>query len=103
MLIDNNVQNLVISNKGYKYKHIIAPLVIAHKTDNKKGIDVANVSSAMILNDNGMPLLSGRKAGKDISHAMALNENKIDYVHWNDPNKLVNRLRLHSVEQQRSQ
>ena len=25
---------------------------------------------------------------------MTLNDNKIDYVHWNYPNELVNRLRL---------
>ena len=25
---------------------------------------------------------------------MILNDNKIDYVHWNDPNELVNRLRM---------
>jgi len=93
------VQNLIISNKGYKYKHIIAPLIIAHKTDNKKDIGAANVLSAMILNDNGITLLSGRKAGQDIPHVMALNDNKIDYFHWNDPNKLMNRRRLHFVEQ----
>jgi len=28
---------------------------------------------------------------------MTLNDNKIDYVHWNDPNELVDRLRLLDV------
>ncbi|XP_072750475.1 uncharacterized protein, partial [Anoplolepis gracilipes] len=35
------------------------------------------------------------KAGKGIlPRAMTLNNNKIEYVHWNDPNELVDRLRL---------
>ncbi|XP_077260890.1 uncharacterized protein LOC143896748 [Temnothorax americanus] len=51
-------------NGGYKYTHIIGPLI------------------------------SGKKAGKSIPRAMTLNDNKIDYVHWDDPNELVDRLRL---------
>ncbi|XP_071579217.1 uncharacterized protein [Temnothorax nylanderi] len=51
-------------NRGYKYTQIIAPLI------------------------------SGKKAGKGIPRAMTLNDNKIDYVHWDDPNELVDRLRL---------
>ncbi|XP_071570613.1 uncharacterized protein [Temnothorax nylanderi] len=51
-------------NRGYKYRNIIAPLI------------------------------SGKKAGKGIPRAMTLNGNKIDYVHWDDPNELVDRLRL---------
>jgi len=39
-------------------------------------------------------VLSGRKTGKDISHVMALNDNKINYVHWDDPNEFVYCLRL---------
>ncbi|XP_072758652.1 uncharacterized protein [Anoplolepis gracilipes] len=57
--------NPVLGTKGYKYKNVIAPL------------------------------LPSRKAGKGIlPRAMTLNDNKIDYVHWNDPNELVDRLRL---------
>ncbi|XP_070168540.1 uncharacterized protein [Polyergus mexicanus] len=63
---DNNMRNRVLSNKGYKYKNIIAPLI-----SNKK---------------------VGR--GINIPRAMTLNDNKIDCVHWNDPNELVDRLRL---------
>ncbi|XP_071576438.1 uncharacterized protein [Temnothorax nylanderi] len=51
-------------NREYKYRNIIAPSI------------------------------SGKKAGKGIPHAMTLNDNKIDYVHWDDPNELVDRLRL---------
>ncbi|XP_077258541.1 uncharacterized protein LOC143895361 [Temnothorax americanus] len=51
-------------NRGYKYRNIIAPLI------------------------------SGKKAGRGIPRVMTLNNNKIDYVHWDDPNELVDRLRL---------
>jgi len=33
-----------------------------------------------LLNDNRTPLLSGRKAEKDVPHAMALNDNKIMFT-----------------------
>jgi len=31
---------------------------------------------------------------------MTLNDNAIDYVHWDDPNELVNRLRLLEASRQ---
>ncbi|XP_072757486.1 uncharacterized protein [Anoplolepis gracilipes] len=64
---DSNVRNPVLGNKGYKYKYIIASL---------------------------FPIK--RKIGKGINlpHIITLSENKIEYVHWNDPNELVDRLRL---------
>jgi len=34
-----------------------------------------------------------KKSRKELSHAMTLNDNAIDYVHWNDSNELVDRLR----------
>ena len=40
---------------------------------------------------------SGKRVEKDvILHTIILNDNKIDYVYWDDPNKLVN-LRLLEV------
>jgi hypothetical protein len=57
----------VMGNRGHKYKHIIAPLF---KVESKK------------------------KSGRGLPRAMTLNDNAIDYVHWNDPNELVDRLRL---------
>jgi len=30
----------------------------------------------------------------DLLRMMTLNDNKIDYIHWDDPNKIVDRLRL---------
>ncbi|XP_070518834.1 uncharacterized protein [Cardiocondyla obscurior] len=60
---DYNSQNQVKSNKGHKYKNIIAPVL-------------------------------SKKIGQGIPYAVTLNNNKIDYVYWDDPNELVNRLRL---------
>jgi len=37
------------------------------------------------------PKKQKKKSGKGLSHAMILNDNAIDYVHWD---KLVDRLRL---------
>ena len=58
-----------LSNKGYKYKHVIAPL---------------------------LPSASTSRAGKGLMtpRAMMVNDHKIDYVHWDDPNELVDRMRL---------
>lgn len=52
-------------NKGHKYMNIVRPLV----TGPKKGKGV-------------------------IPSTMRLTDNKIDYVHWDDPDELVDRLRL---------
>jgi len=35
-----------------------------------------------------------KKSGRGLPRAMTLNDNAIDYVHWNDLNELVDRLRL---------
>jgi len=61
------------ANRGYKYKHVIAPLM---STEPKK------------------------KFGKGLPRAMTLNDNAIDYVHWDDPNELVDRLRLLEASRQ---
>jgi len=50
------------ANRGYKYRHVIAPLM---STEPKK------------------------KSGRGLPRAMTLNDNAIDYVHWDDPNELV--------------
>ncbi|KYN01983.1 hypothetical protein ALC62_07200 [Cyphomyrmex costatus] len=58
-------QGRVLANRGYKYKNIIKPLVTPKK-----------------------------KSGKGLPRAMTLNNDAIEYVHWDDPNELVDRLRL---------
>ncbi|KAL6260856.1 hypothetical protein P5V15_008385 [Pogonomyrmex californicus] len=60
-----------MGNKRYKYTNIIAPLVSTYKKSNKNDADVSNIPPTMQLNDN-----------------------KIDYVHLDDPNELVDQLRL---------
>jgi len=47
----------LLSNRGYKYKYVIAPLMSITPKKQKK------------------------KSGKGLSHAMILNDNAIDYVH----------------------
>ncbi|KYN27634.1 hypothetical protein ALC57_02975 [Trachymyrmex cornetzi] len=61
-------QGRLLSNRGYKYKHIIAPLM------------------------SMTPKKQSKKSGKGLPRAMTLNDNAIDYVHWDDPNELVDRL-----------
>jgi len=53
------------SNRGYKYRYVITPL----------------------LKDESM-------IGKGLPRVMTLNDNAIDYVHWDDPNELVDCMRL---------
>ncbi|KYN03867.1 hypothetical protein ALC62_05272 [Cyphomyrmex costatus] len=66
----HNAGNQVLGNKGHKYKNIIAPLVLGKKVG------------------------TGIKKKLDLSCAMSLTDNRIDYVHWDDPNELVDRFRL---------
>ncbi|KYN15778.1 hypothetical protein ALC57_11984 [Trachymyrmex cornetzi] len=62
----HNADNPILGNKGYKYKNITAPLV------------------------------SGKRVEKVIQRTMTLIDNKIDYVHWDDPNELVDLKELHA-------
>jgi len=41
-----------------------------------------------------------KKSGKGLPRAMTLNDNAIDYVHWDDRNELVDRLRLLEASRQ---
>jgi len=45
------------------------------------------------------PLLS-KRVGRGISRTVTLNDNKIDYVHWDDPNVFVDRFRLLEASRQ---
>ncbi|KYN22401.1 hypothetical protein ALC57_05213 [Trachymyrmex cornetzi] len=62
----HQAQGRLLSNRGYKYKHIIAPLMSI------------------------TPKKQSKKSGKGLPHAMTLNDNAIDYVHLDDSNELVN-------------
>ncbi|KYM95044.1 hypothetical protein ALC62_14315 [Cyphomyrmex costatus] len=63
----HNAKMPVKSNKGYKYKYIIGPLVSAHRT---------------------------MSLGAGVPTTMRVTDDKVDYVHWDDPNELVDRLQL---------
>ncbi|KYM85800.1 hypothetical protein ALC53_04385 [Atta colombica] len=64
-------QGRLLSNRGYKYKYVIAPLMSITSKKQKK------------------------ISGKGLFHAI-LNDNAIDYVHWDDPNELVDRLLINA-------
>ncbi|XP_077258537.1 uncharacterized protein LOC143895357 [Temnothorax americanus] len=87
---NHNAHAQIKGNGGYKYRNIIAPLISGKKAG--KGIPRA-MTGNKYRNIIASPI-SGKKAGKGIPRAMTLNDNKIDYVHWDDPNELVDRLRL---------
>ncbi|KYN05742.1 hypothetical protein ALC62_03328 [Cyphomyrmex costatus] len=76
----HNADNPILGNKGYKYKNIIAPIV-----------------SSKIQVGTGKRNGGGKGV---IPLAMTLNDNKIDYIHWDDPNELVDRLRLLEASRQ---
>jgi len=69
---NHDPHDCVRGNRGYKYKHVIALM----STESKK------------------------KSGRGLLHAMTLNDNAIDYVHWDDLNELVDRLRLLEASRQ---
>ena len=50
-----------MDNKGYKYKNIIVSLVAGKKVGTR-------INKRM-----------------DLPHTITLNDNKIDYIHWDDP------------------
>jgi len=62
------------SNRGYKYRYVIASLLKDEPT-----------------------------IGKGLLRAMTLNDNAIDYVHWDDPNELVDCMRLLEASRQADQ
>ncbi|KYN22042.1 hypothetical protein ALC57_05569, partial [Trachymyrmex cornetzi] len=68
--------NQVMGSMGYKYKNVIAPLVL----DKKVGTRI------------------NKRA--NLPRTMTLNDNKIDYIHWDDPNEIVDRLRLLEASRQ---
>ncbi|EZA50688.1 hypothetical protein X777_11120 [Ooceraea biroi] len=71
---DDSARGQVKSNRGYKYLHVIAPLLSTEPKTN---------------------------SGRGLPRAMTLNDNAIDYVHWDDPNELVvDHLRLLDASRQ---
>lgn len=69
-----NPYGYIKSNRGYKYRYIISKMFTKPKLDVQR------------LNLLYPPSTSGS--------GMILNDNKIDYTYWDDPNELVDRLEL---------
>jgi len=74
-----NYKKILLATNAHRYGHSAQNRVVGSKGHKYKNIIA--------------PLLKNR-AGKGISDVVKLNNNKIDYVHWDDPNELVDRLRL---------
>lgn len=71
----------VAGNRGEKYRFVIKPILTAIEQD-KLETAKQHKTKLRISTRTGSGLL------------MRYNENPIDYIHWNDPNELVERLRL---------
>jgi len=84
----HKANNPIVGSKGYKYKNITASLVSGKI---QVGMGISRVRKLNKLD---------KKVEKVIPCAMILNENKISYVHWDDPNELVDRLRLLEASRQ---
>ncbi|XP_067208173.1 uncharacterized protein [Linepithema humile] len=78
----------VLGNKGYKYKNIIAPLMCL----NKRG------GGVMTRHNIVLPECSTIR--NVTPQTMTVTNKAVDYVHWDDPNELVDRLRLLDASRQ---
>ena len=87
---------LVTADDMANYKEILEKSS-AHKQGYKADAKIASSSGRKYMNVI-KPLFSS-KSGEGLlqqqqQHKKEVSNNKIDYVYWNDPNELVNRLRL---------
>lgn len=72
---NHNAANPLLGNRGYKYKHIIASLLEIQPRTGRGFAQKSILTSTLPEN-------------------MVVTDNAIDYVHWDDPNELVDRIRL---------
>jgi len=120
--IDLNKNDIIIDEKRYPrtpglYKLIFKKFpdeTICTNADNQKYKSILLATNAHrrghsthnpIMGNKGhkyksiiASLLSDKRIGKGIPHT--LNDNKIDYIHWDDPNELVDHLRLLETSRQ---
>lgn len=82
---EKNYQQIVLTTNAHKRYYKANNQIDGNKLDKYKNI-IAPISEPKEV------------AGKGLF--MEMNNNKIDYVHWNDPNELVDRLRLLVASQQ---
>jgi len=81
----HNAHLPILGNKGYKYKYIIAPLIFPSSSSKRGG--------GIVINHNIVLPECGTKRNAT-PQTMTVTNNTVDYVHWDDPNELVDRLRL---------
>ncbi|KYN30733.1 hypothetical protein ALC56_14977, partial [Trachymyrmex septentrionalis] len=96
-LIFKRIPNTIYTdNDEVAYKSILLATKCSQSGSSNNKIQVGTgIPHARKLNKK-----LGKKVGKGIiPHAMTLNENKMDYVHWDDPNELVD-LRLLEASRQ---
>ena len=75
-----------LGNKGYKYKKIISTIIGGVRTSGIGRVRGRGSGA------DGADTRQGR--GLPIDESMTVTDNAIDYVYWDDPNELVDRLRL---------
>lgn len=78
-----------MGSKGYKYKKIIAPLLMPFLT-------TTTATEGAKTKSNKFKVGSGNKVTmkKYIPNNMLVTDTAVNYVHWDNPNELVDRLRL---------
>jgi len=80
--------------------------VIKWIINSGQGINIiTSLVSSKIQVETGMPCARkinklGKRVGKVIPRTMTLNDNSINYVHWDDSNELVDHLRLLETSRQ---
>ncbi|KYN10400.1 hypothetical protein ALC57_17471 [Trachymyrmex cornetzi] len=78
-------KSMLLVTGAHKHKHHSQGRLLS------KGIQVQiGIAPSMLVT----PKKQSKKSGKGLPRAMTLNDNAIDYVHWDDPNELVDRLQL---------
>ena len=75
-----------LGNKGYKYKKIISTIIGGVRTSGIRRVRGRGSGA------DGADTRQGR--GLPMDESMTVTDNAIDYVYWDDPNELVDRLRL---------
>lgn len=79
-----NYKSILLATNAHKRKHDMHMQVKSNR--GPKYVDII------------APMLTG--AGEGMPSTVTLNNNKIDYVHWDDPNELVDRFRLLEASRQ---
>ena len=103
LLFKKEPNSSFISTDDYDVMKELIPLTQVHRKSywqtGELRIDNSKLNNHLIFlfdkyDKNGRGLNNLKKIGKNLSDYMIYNNNKIDYVYWNDINELCDRLRL---------